>query len=95
VDPKDKAAVVGRSAKIAVTAGLAGAALTNPLDVVRNEMFITEEGMVPCLKRMTQEQGFKWFGRGLAKNMVAVALPVASTIFLTDRFIEMAAEEQA
>eukprot|EP00913_Durusdinium_trenchii_P001454 g1347.t1 len=37
VDPKDKQAVLLKSAKISVTAGVAGAVLTNPLDVVRND----------------------------------------------------------
>jgi hypothetical protein len=86
VDPKDKTAVVIKQAKIAVTAGIAGAVLTNPLDVVRNEMFKTEEGMVPCAVRMTKETGARWLMRGMQKNYIAVALPIASTIFLTDRF---------
>lgn len=86
VDPQDKTAVLKKSAKIAVTAGVAGAVLTNPLDVVRNEMFKTEEKMLPCMARMTKETGLKWFLRGINKNWVAVAAPIASTIFLTDRF---------
>lgn len=86
VDPADEYAALIKSAKIAVTAGVAGAVLTNPLDVVRNEMFKTEEGMVQCASRMTQDVGFRWFFRGMQKNYVAVALPVASTIFLTERF---------
>ena len=32
-----------RSAVKSVAAGVAGAALTNPLDVIRNEMFKTDE----------------------------------------------------
>jgi len=86
VDPADKTAVLMKQAKIAVTAGVAGAVLTNPLDVIRNEMFKTEEGMVPCAMRMSRETGMSWLGRGMQKNYVAVALPIASTIFLTDRF---------
>uniref|UniRef100_A0A7S4QUA9 Mitochondrial carrier protein n=1 Tax=Alexandrium monilatum TaxID=311494 RepID=A0A7S4QUA9_9DINO len=86
VDPTDKRAVMLKSAKVSVTAGVAGAVLTNPLDVVRNEMFKTEEGMVPCMVRMSRESGVKWFARGIGKNWVAVAAPIASTIFLTDRF---------
>jgi len=86
VDPKDKTAVLMKQAKIAVTAGVAGAVLTNPLDVVRNEMFKTEEGMIPCAMRMSKETGMSWLWRGMQKNYVAVALPIASTIFLTDRF---------
>ncbi|CAK9044348.1 unnamed protein product, partial [Durusdinium trenchii] len=90
VDPKDKQAVLLKSAKISVTAGVAGAVLTNPLDVVRNEMFKTEEGMVACMMRMSKEDGNlsgpMWLLRGIGKNWVAVAAPIASTIFLTDRF---------
>lgn len=86
VDPQDKTAVLMKQAKIAVTAGVAGAVLTNPLDVVRNEMFKTEEGMIPCAMRMSRETGVSWLWRGMQKNYVAVALPIASTIFLTDRF---------
>mmetsp|Transcript_87244 Transcript_87244/g.182592 ORF Transcript_87244/g.182592 Transcript_87244/m.182592 type:complete len:274 (-) Transcript_87244:277-1098(-) len=86
VDPNDKNAVLVKSAKIAVTAGIAGAVMTNPLDVVRNEMFKTEEKMIPCMVRMTKETGLMWFFRGINKNWIAVAAPIASTIFLTDRF---------
>lgn len=86
VDPKDRGAVMLKSAKIAVTAGVAGAVMTNPLDVVRNEMFKTEERMVPCMTRMTKETGAGWLFRGINKNWIAVAAPIASTIFLTDRF---------
>merc|ERR1711953_599261 len=86
VDQQDKIAVLVKQAKIAVTAGVAGAVLTNPLDVVRNEMFKTEEGMIPCAMRMSQETGASWLLRGMQKNYIAVALPIASTIFLTDRF---------
>lgn len=86
VDPHNKTAVLLKSAKVSVTAGVAGAVLTNPLDVVRNEMFKTEERMVPCMVRMSKEDGAKWLFRGIGKNWVAVAAPIASTIFLTDRF---------
>jgi len=86
VDPANKNGVLIKSAKVAVTAGIAGAVLTNPLDVVRNEMFKTEEGMIPCMTRMTRETGAAWLFRGINKNWVAVAAPIASTIFLTDRF---------
>jgi len=83
-DPTDRHAVLVRSARIAVTAGVAGAALTNPLDVVRNAMFQTEESLVPCMTRLTRQEGFSWFVRGINKNWIAVAAPIASTIFLTD-----------
>lgn len=41
-DPHDKQAVLTRSAIKSVTAGVAGAALTNPLDVIRNEYVSSE-----------------------------------------------------
>jgi|EP00927_Polykrikos_kofoidii_P011240 hypothetical protein len=86
VSPCDKTGALIKSAKISVTAGVAGAVLTNPLDVVRNEMFKTEERMFACMRRMSKEDGPKWMLRGVGKNLVAVAAPIASTIFLTDRF---------
>jgi len=86
VDKNDKTAVLCRSAQIAVTAGVAGAVLTNPFDAVRNEMFKTEEGLGKALVRMSKESGPKWMLRGVEKNLLAVAAPVAATIFLTDRF---------
>jgi hypothetical protein len=85
-DPANRPAVLAKSATVAVTAGVAGAVLTNPFDVVRNEMFKTEERMMACIGRMTKEDGKAWLMRGMGKNWVAVALPIASTIFLTDRF---------
>jgi hypothetical protein len=86
VDPKDKTAVLIRSAQISITAGVAGAVLTNPFDAVRNEMFKTEEGLFTAASRMTRETGLRWFARGVEKNLLAVAAPIAGTIFLTDRF---------
>jgi len=88
-DKNDKTAQIARSAKISVTAGIAGAVLTNPFDAVRNEMFKTEEGMVTAIKRMSSEMGPRWLWRGCEKNLIAVALPIAGTIFLTDRFSQM------
>mmetsp|Transcript_48656 Transcript_48656/g.89704 ORF Transcript_48656/g.89704 Transcript_48656/m.89704 type:complete len:273 (+) Transcript_48656:85-903(+) len=86
VDKSDKIGTLVRSAKISVTAGTVGAVLTNPLDAVRNEMFKTEEALMPCIRRLTSETGLRWLIRGWEKNMLAVAAPIASTIFLTDRF---------
>jgi len=86
VDKHDKTGNLVRSAKISVTAGVAGAVLTNPFDAVRNEMFKTEEGLVTAVTRMTRETGARWLVRGCEKNLIAVAAPIASTIFLTDIF---------
>jgi hypothetical protein len=86
VEKNDKFGTVVRSAKISVTAGIAGAVLTNPFDAVRNEMFKTEEGLLTAVTRMSKETGPAWLVRGCEKNLIAVAVPVAMTIFLTDRF---------
>lgn len=80
-----------RSAVKSATAGIIGAALTNPLDVIRNEMFKTHHGMMRTIKDLQAEMGWNWMGRGLGKNMVAVAIPIACTIFFTDAFIQWSA----
>ena len=41
-EPGHRSQVLSRSAAKSIAAGTAGAALTNPLDVIRNEMFKTE-----------------------------------------------------
>ena len=108
--------MLGRSAVKSMVAGVAGAALTNPLDVVRNEMFKTDLSVVevrgvacplcvvrarlscipppcvtrrirPCVqvvKKLYREEGLGFCSRGIQKNMVAVAVPIAITIFATD-----------
>eukprot|EP00567_Pseudictyota_dubia_P014204 CAMPEP_0197439812 /NCGR_PEP_ID=MMETSP1175-20131217/6470_1 /TAXON_ID=1003142 /ORGANISM="Triceratium dubium, Strain CCMP147" /LENGTH=286 /DNA_ID=CAMNT_0042969797 /DNA_START=47 /DNA_END=907 /DNA_ORIENTATION=+ len=78
-----------RSAVKSASAGIVGAALTNPLDVIRNEMFKTHHGMTRTVRDLQAEMGWAWMGRGLGKNMVAVAIPIACTIFFTDAFIQM------
>lgn len=78
-----------RSAVKSATAGIIGAALTNPLDVIRNEMFKTHHGMTRTVRDLQAEMGWSWTTRGLGKNMVAVAIPIACTIFFTDAFIQM------
>jgi hypothetical protein len=76
-----------RSAAKSASAGIAGAALTNPLDVIRNEMFKTNKPLPKTVKLLYEEMGHKFLTRGLGKNMVAVAIPVGSTIFFTDALI--------
>jgi hypothetical protein len=78
-----------RSAIKSATAGVAGAALTNPLDVIRNEQFKTHEGLRVTVKQLYQEMGFGFLTRGLGKNMIAVALPVGCTIFFTETLIQL------
>mmetsp|Transcript_13785 Transcript_13785/g.22161 ORF Transcript_13785/g.22161 Transcript_13785/m.22161 type:complete len:311 (-) Transcript_13785:501-1433(-) len=77
-----------RSALKSATAGVAGAALTNPLDVIRNEQFKTHAGFRDTTRQLWNELGLGFLGRGLGKNMVAVALPVGCTIFFTEALIQ-------
>jgi len=79
-----------RSACKSAAAGVAGAALTNPLDVIRNEMFKTNKPLVETIKGLHKEFGnLKWMVRGMGKNMVAVSVPVGCTIFFTDTLIQL------
>jgi len=77
-----------RSAFKSATAGVAGAALTNPLDVIRNEMFKTDRGFIDTIRLLHDELGWKFLVRGMGKNLVAVSIPVATTIFFTDALIQ-------
>lgn len=77
-----------RSAIKSIAAGVAGAALTNPLDVIRNEQFKTHEGLVVTTRNLYNTMGLAFMARGLGKNMIAVALPVGCTIFFTDALIQ-------
>lgn len=81
-----------RSAIKSLAAGVAGAALTNPLDVIRNEMFKTNLGMRTTVQHLWQDMGWRFLARGLGKNMIAVAMPVGCTIFFTDALIQWTQE---
>ena len=78
-----------RSAIKSATAGVAGAALTNPLDVIRNEMFKSNASLSSTVRQLYDELGYGFLHRGLAKNMIAVAIPVSCTIFFTDVLIQL------
>jgi hypothetical protein len=78
-----------RSAFKSACAGIAGALLTNPLDVIRNEMFKTNLSLVDTVGKLREEMGWKFVMRGMGKNLVAVSIPVASTIFFTDMLIQL------
>lgn len=78
-----------RSACKSASAGIAGALLTNPLDVIRNEMFKTNLSLLDTVNSLKAEMGYKFIFRGMGKNLVAVSIPVASTIFFTDMLIQM------
>lgn len=83
-----------RSAYKSAAAGLAGAALTNPLDVIRNEMFKTNESLTKTIRSLHTEMGYSYMHRGMGKNMLAVAIPVSCTIFFTDAFIQISNNRQ-
>jgi hypothetical protein len=91
VDPtsptKDRDNLINSAIKSSA-AGVAGAVLTNPLDVIRNEMFKTNLGLTDAVKALHKELGWDFLVRGMSKNIVAVSIPVASTIFFTDAFIQ-------
>jgi len=87
--------MVWRSALKSSAAGIAGAALTNPLDVIRNEQFKTDCGLFQTTKSLYEELGWKFMTRGLGKNMIAVALPVGVTIFCTETLIHLSQSSQS
>lgn len=76
-----------RSAKKAVAAGIAGATITNPFDILRNEMFKSDESLSAVFRRLCRREGVRWLWRGVDKNLVSVAIPIAMTIYLTDYFV--------
>lgn len=82
-----------RSACKSATAGILGAVLTNPLDVIRNEMFKTNQSLAKTVICLVDELGWKFMFRGMGKNLVAVSIPVASTIFFTDALIQFTTKE--
>ena len=84
VDPLDRNAQLVRSAIKSSIAGLAGAALTNPLDVLRNEMFKTDKSLSQTYRSLMAQYGWRFILRGINQNMVAVSIPIAITIFATD-----------
>lgn len=93
-EPADRWGTLVRSAKKSVAAGVAGAALTNPLDVLRNEMFKTDLGVGMALAKLREEEGAAFAVRGMSKNLVAVAIPIAVTIFMTDMLVRAIEQEE-
>ena len=83
-----------QSAFKALVAGVCGAVLTNPADVIRNEMFkCNNSTFMGTLKQLTGGTGqWRWMLRGVDKNLVAVAAPISTMIFLTDLFEEFGEE---
>lgn len=83
-----------RSAAKSAAAGVAGAALTNPLDVIRNEMFKTNKPLLETVRTLHHQTGYGFLSRGMTKNMIAVAIPVGCTIFFTDALIQYTTNRQ-
>lgn len=87
-EPGHRSQVLRLSAIKSVAAGVAGAALTNPLDVIRNEMFKTDESTLATARRLLRREGLSFVYRGMGRNLVAVAAPIGMTIFLTDAIVD-------
>lgn len=77
-----------RSAVKSVAASVVGSVLTNPLDVLQNEMYKSGRGVLPTLQRLRLAEGQQWLLRGCGPNVFASAMPMALTIFLTDTFTQ-------
>lgn len=90
--PTHESDTLFRSALKSSAAGLAGATLTNPIDVIRNEMFKTNQKLLEALSSLHQQLGWKFLVRGMGKNLVAVSIPVACTIFFTDALIQFSTQ---
>ena len=56
-----------RAALKAIIAGMAGAALTNPLDVIRNEMFNTDLSLGNTVKKLYEAEGLHFMSRGMGE----------------------------
>lgn len=83
----DTQSAVLRSIKKSLAASVVGSVVTNPLDVAQNEMYQTGERFASTVKRL-QKEGSRWMFRGCGKSVVASAMPLALTIFLTDTFLQ-------
>lgn len=77
-----------RSAYKSIIAGIAGAVLTNPFDVVRNEMFQTNQSLYNASLSIYNKLGIRFVIRGMDKNIIAVSIPLTCTVFFTDAFIQ-------
>lgn len=48
--------------------------------------FRTDLGVVAAAKDLYQKSGWKFLTRGMVNNVIAVSLPIATTIWLADVF---------
>ena len=62
-DTNDRNYQIMRSAIKSVSAGIAGAVLTNPLDVLRNEMFKTDLSLIATHRMLMKKEGFNYMAR--------------------------------
>ena len=67
-----------------IAAGLAGAMITNPFDVIRADMFKSDRKFSNSFRYLWKTHGIFFVIRGLDKNMVAVTVPVTITLFVAD-----------
>lgn len=58
-------------------------------------MFKKNHGLVQTVRNLYDELGAKFLVRGVGKNMIAVAIPVGCTIFLTDTLIQFTKNNNA
>jgi len=79
---RDKGASMLRSGIKSTAAGLAGAILTNPLDVLRNEMFKTDLSLYKTLSNVLKQEGWSFMFRGVC---VCVFVCVCSWICCTQK----------
>ena len=59
------------------------------MQVIRNEMFKTNNGLFATVRHLYDTTGWSFLARGLGKNLVAVSIPVACTIFFTDALVQL------
>ena len=52
-------------------------------------MFKTDLGVRSTLQKLMHEEGWRFMIRGISNNVVAVAAPLALTIFFTDVLISL------
>lgn len=68
-----------------VAAGVGGAVLTNPIDVIHGECLrLGSSNPVRAVGSLLQTQGPLFFARGVLGSVVSVALPVSITIYVSD-----------
>lgn len=82
----DRWAVLWRTFQKATAAGLAGTIVTQPFDVLRNEMFRYDEGSRETTRRLFATEGSRWLVRGFGRNVLTTPAPIVATIVFTDLF---------